>query len=154
MSPYSDKGPFIFYAVANYSDAVGQQLDRVSNAPGLEELSSRFTTEGNVNRTRFLMTAKESGINLNIDDEGKIERVGVNLDLKRVDAKIKFNLTVDIEDAVDGSVLFDNMAYRVHRVPDVTFLFPKDKGQGDGQEWDAAAIGGSAEPGQRLFLHA
>ena len=146
MLLYRNSAPFTFYAVANYSDAVGQQLDRVSNAAGLEELSSRFTTEGNVNRTRFLMTAKESGINLNIDDEGKIERVGVNLDLKRVDAKIKFNLTVDIEDAVDGSVLFDNMAYRVHRVPDVTFLFPKDKGQGDGQEWDAAAIAEAQSP--------
>lgn len=146
MLPYRNSAPFTFYAVANYSDAVGQELDRVSNAPGLEELSSRFTTEGNVNRTRFLMTAKESGINLNIDDEGKIERVGVNLDLKRVDAKIKFNLTVDIEEAVDGTVLFDNMAYRVHRVPDITFLFPKDKGQGDGQEWDAAAIAEAQSP--------
>ena len=145
MLPYRNSAPFTFYAVANYSDAVGQELDRVSNAAGLEELSSRFTTEGNVNRTRFLMTAKESGISLNIDDEGRIERVGVNLDLKRVDAKIKFNVTVDIEDAVEGTVLFDNMTYRVHRVPDVTFLFPKEKGQGAGQEWDAAAIE-EAEP--------
>ena len=145
MSPYSDRGPFIFYAVANYSDAVSQELESVNTDADLEALTSRFTTEGNVNRTRFLMTAKESGINLNIDDEGKIERVGVNLDLKRVDAKIKFNLTVDIEEAVDGTVLFDNMAYRVHRVPDVTFLFPKEKGEGDGQEWDAAAIE-EAEP--------
>ena len=145
MLLYRNSAPFTFYAVANYSDAVGQQLDRVSNAAGLEELSSRFTTEGNVNRTRFLMTAKESGISLNIDDEGRIERVGVNLDLKRVDAKIKFNVTVDIEDAVEGTVLFDNMTYRVHRVPDVTFLFPKEKGQGAGQEWDAAAIE-EAEP--------
>ena len=145
MSPYSDRGPFIFYAVANYSDAVSQELESVDTDAELEALTSRFTTEGNVNRTRFLMTAKESGINLNIDDEGKIERVGVNLDLKRVDAKIKFNLTVDIEEAVDGTVLFDNMAYRVHRVPNVTFLFPKEKGEGDGQEWDAAAIE-EAEP--------
>lgn len=145
MSPYSDSGPFIFYAVANYSDAVSQELESVNTDAALEALTSRFTTEGNVNRTRFLMTAKESGINLNIDDEGKIERVGINLDLKRVDAKIKFNLTVDIEEAVDGTVLFDNMAYRVHRVPDVTFLFPKEKGEGDGQEWDAAAIE-EAEP--------
>ena len=146
MLPYRNSAPFTFYAVANYSDAVGQELDRVSNAAGLEELSSRFTTEGNVNRTRFLMTAKESGISLNIDDEGRIERVGVNLDLKRVDAKIKFNVTVDIEDAVEGTVLFDNMTYRVHRVPDVTFLFPKEKGQGDGQEWDAAAIAEAQSP--------
>ena len=146
MSPYSDKGPFIFYAVANYSDAVSQELESVKADVDLEALTSKFTTEGNVNRTRFLMTAKESGINLNIDDEGKIERVGVNLDLKRVDAKIKFNLTVDIEEAVDGTVLFDNMAYRVHRVPDITFLFPKDKGQGDGQEWDAAAIAEAQSP--------
>lgn len=146
MSPYSDRGPFIFYAVANYSDAVSQELESVNTDADLEALTSRFTTEGNVNRTRFLMTAKESGINLNIDDEGKIERVGVNLDLKRVDAKIKFNLTVDIEEAVDGTVLFDNMAYKVHRVPDVTFLFPKEKGEGDGQEWDAAAIAEAQSP--------
>ena len=146
MSPYSDRGPFIFYAVANYSDAVSQELESVGTDADLEALTSRFTTEGNVNRTRFLMTAKESGINLNIDDEGKIERVGVNLDLKRVDAKIKFNVTVDIEDAVEGTVLFDNMTYRVHRVPDVTFLFPKEKGQGAGQEWDAAAIDEAQSP--------
>lgn len=138
MSAYSGKA-LTFYAVANYSDAVGAQLKAATTKEDIENLSVSFTTSGNVNRTRFLMVAKEEGIVLNINEEGKIERIGVNLELKRVDAKIKFNLTVAIAEAVPGTVDFEDMTYRVHRVPNVTYLFPREKGSGAQEDWDAAA---------------
>lgn len=138
MSAYSGKA-LTFYAVANYSDAVGAQLKAARTKEDIENLSVSFTTSGNVNRTRFLMVAKEEGIVLNINEEGKIERIGVNLELKRVDAKIKFNLTVAIAEAVPGTVDFEDMTYRVHRVPNVTYLFPREKGSGAQEDWDAAA---------------
>lgn len=139
MGAYSGQA-LTFYAVANYSDAVGTQLKAAATKEDIENLSISFTTSGNVNRTRFLMVAKEEGIVLNINDEGKIEKTGVNLELKRVDAKIKFNLTLAIAEAVPGTVDFEDMTYRVHRIPDVTYLFQREKGGGTSQaDWDAAA---------------
>ena len=150
-------GPFTFYAVANYSSTIGTELKKVMTATDLENLSVSFVTKGNINRTRFLMVAKEPGIELNINDKGEIERVGVNLDLKRVDAKIKFNLSVEIPEARPGSVSFDDMTYRVHQVPNASYLFPHDKGSGNTQEsWDAAAAieaeGNSDNPGYSCML--
>lgn len=139
MGQYRNSGPFTFYAVANYSDAVGIGLASAGTASDIENLTVTFTTPGNVNRLRFLMVAKEDGVALNINQYGQIERTGVNLELKRIDAKVKFNLSVEIPEALQGTTRFENMTYRVHRVPNVSYLFPKEKETGTGQEWDAAA---------------
>lgn len=139
MVQYRGSGPFTFYAVANYSDAVGSGLTGAKTVPDIEDLTVTFSTAGNVNRTRFLMVAKEDGVALNINQDGQIERIGVNLELKRIDAKVKFDLSVEIPEALQGTTRFENMTYRVHRVPNVSYLFPREKGNGSGQEWDAAA---------------
>ena len=140
MGQYSGSGPFTFYAVANYSDAVGSGLAGAKTVSDIEGLTVTFSTAGNVNRTRFLMVAKEDGVALNINQDGQIERTGVNLELKRIDAKVKFNLSVEIPEALQGTTRFENMTYRVHRVPNVSYLFPREKENDSGQEWDAAAV--------------
>lgn len=140
MGQYRGRGPFTFYAVANYSDAVGRGLADATTVSDIEDLTVTFSTAGNVNRTRFLMVAKEGGVALNINQDGQIERTGVNLELKRIDAKVKFNLSVEIPEALQGTTRFENMTYRVHRVPNVSYLFPREKENDSGQEWDAAAV--------------
>lgn len=140
MTQYRNSGPFTFYAVANYSDAVGSGLAGAKTVSDIEGLTVTFSTAGNVNRTRFLMVAKEDGVALNINQDGQIERTGVNLELKRIDAKVKFNLSVEIPEALQGTTRFENMTYRVHRVPNVSYLFPREKENDSGQEWDAAAV--------------
>lgn len=155
MGQYRSSGPFTFYAVANYSDAVGSGLAGAKTVSDIEDLTVTFSTPGNVNRTRFLMVAKEDGVALNINQDGQIERIGVNLELKRIDAKVKFNLSVKIPEALQGTTRFENMTYRVHRVPNVSYLFPKEKGTGTGQEWDAAAAeeaDGDGIPGYSCML--
>ena len=155
MTQYRNSGPFTFYAVANYSDAVGSGLAGAKTVSDIEGLTVTFSTAGNVNRTRFLMVAKEDGVALNINQDGQIERTGVNLELKRIDAKVKFNLSVEIPEALQGTTRFENMTYRVHRVPNVSYLFPKEKGTGTGQEWDAAAAeeaDGDGIPGYSCML--
>lgn len=135
-----------FYAVANYSTAQSTALDEVRTVADLQDMTVSFTTEGNVSRSRFLMEAQHPDVRLNVVEENgqlMIERVGVNLVLRRIDAKITFRLTFDIDDAVEGSLVFSDMAYRVHNVPDVAYLFERSRPAGVqvGQEntWDAAA---------------
>lgn len=135
-----------FYAVANYSTAQSTALDAVRTVADLQDMTVSFTTEGNVSRSRFLMEAQHPDVRLNVVEENgqlMIERVGVNLVLRRIDAKITFRLTFDIDDAVEGSLVFSDMAYRVHNVPDVAYLFERSRPAGVqvGQEntWDAAA---------------
>ncbi len=155
MGQYRGSGPFTFYAVANYSDAVGRGLADATTVSDIEGLTVTFSTAGNVNRTRFLMVAKEDGVALNINQDGQIERTGVNLELKRIDAKVKFYLSVEIPEALQGTTRFENMTYKVHRVPNVSYLFPKEKVNGSGQEWDAAAVeeaDGDGTPGYSCML--
>lgn len=135
-----------FYAVANYNTTVEAQLKGIMTKEELQAMTITFTTAGNVFRTNFLMIAEQSGVAFNINtdtDSGQpsIDRIGVNLQLRRLDAKITFSVSLDIEDA--ENVAFDNMIYRVHNVPNVTYLFEQDKGSGT-NTWDAAAVAQAA----------
>ena len=136
-----------FYAVANYNTALGNQLNvEELTEDQLQNLTIRFSTEGSVSRTTFTMVATNQNVRLNVvngdDGQPMIQRVGVNLTLRRLDAKITFNLVFDIEGAVDGTVAFNSMAYRVHNVPNVSYIFEKDKpaetAVGMNNTWDAA----------------
>ena len=135
-----------FYAVANYNTTVEAQLKDIKTEDELQAMTITFTTAGNVFRTNFLMIAEQSGVAFNINtDSGQpsIDRIGVNLQLRRLDAKITFSVSLDIEDA--ENVAFDNMIYRVHNVPNVTYLFEQDKDKGSGTNtWDAAAVAQAA----------
>lgn len=134
-----DNNNMTFYAVANYNTTVEAQLEAIKNEDQLRAMTITFTTAGNVFRTNFLMIARQTGIAFNVnDDNGQptIDRIGVNLQLRRIDAKITFNVSVEIEDATN--LAFENMIYRIHNVPNVTYLFEQQKGSAGNNTWDAA----------------
>lgn len=133
-------GQFTFYAVANYNETVGKQLEDVKEESQLQDMTVKFVTNGNVFRSNFLMVATEKNVSFSaVDDNGgvTVERIGVTLRLRRVDAKVSFRVTVDIPGA--RNVAFEDMIYRVHNVPNVTYLIEKQKGEGTGASaWDAS----------------
>lgn len=135
------KGQFTFYAVANYNKTVEEQLKEVKEESQLQNMTVKFVTNGNVFRSNFLMVATEKNVRFSAvdnDNEGvTVERIGVTLRLRRVDAKVSFRVTVDIPGA--RNVAFEDMIYRVHNVPNVTYLIERQKGEGtDASAWDAS----------------
>lgn len=134
------QGQFTFYAVANYNDTVEEQLKNLSEESELQGMTVTFATRGNVFRTNFLMVATEKNVSFNAEDDGNngvtVERIGVTLRLRRVDAKVSFRVAVDIPGA--RNVAFEDMIYRVHNVPNVTYLIERQKGVGN-NDWDASA---------------
>lgn len=135
FSSYTQLGnkSLTFCAVANYNPD-NLKFDDITLS-GLENMTVSIA-KGDVSRSAFTMVAKEDNVRLNVVND-EVERVGVNLNLRRLDAKLSFNLTVDIKEAIGGTVAFENMRYRVHNVPYIAYLFEKDKGSGP--DWDAAA---------------
>lgn len=135
------QGQFTFYAVANYNETVGKQLEEVKEESQLQNMTVKFVTNGNVFRSNFLMVATEKNVRFSAVDNDNggvtVERIGVTLRLRRVDAKVSFRVTVDIPGA--RNVAFEDMIYRVHNVPNVTYLIERQKGVGDA--WDASAAG-------------
>ena len=125
-----------FCAVANYNPD-NLNFDNIT----LSELENMTVSraKGDVSRSAFTMVAREDNVRLKVVN-GEVERGGVNLNLRRLDAKLSFNLTVDIKEAIGGTVAFENMRYRVHNVPYIAYLFEKDKGSGPDNDWDAAAV--------------
>ena len=138
-------GQFTFYAVANYNTTVESQLNSSSITESeLQNMTVRFASSGNVFRTNFLMVATEENVSFNAEDDGNdgvtVERIGVTLRLRRVDAKVSFRVAVDIPGA--RNVAFEDMIYRVHNVPNVTYLIERQKGEGtDASVWDASVAG-------------
>lgn len=137
------EGELTFFAVANYSTTVDQALDDLADdgtdaEPNLRNLKVSITS-GSVDRNYFAMVAEKTGIQLNPTEEsGKVvvERVGTNLQLRRLDAKISFNISIDIQGA--SNVSFINPTYKVHRIPSVSYLIERSKTDDKNNTWDAA----------------
>lgn len=139
-------GELTFYAVANYNTTIESQLkaENLTEAQ-LLDMQVSFATQGNVFRTNFLMIASQDGVTLNATDSYNgvtVDRIGVNLQLRRIDAKISFHVSVNIPGA--SNVAFNDMIYRVHNVPNVTYLFEQPKGSSGNNTWDAAAVAQAA----------
>lgn len=137
------RGQFTFYAVANYNATVEEQLKTLTEESALQDMRVAFASSGNVFRTNFLMVATEKNVSFNAEDDGNggvtVERIGVTLRLRRVDAKVSFRVAVDIPGA--RNVAFEDMIYRVHNVPNVTYLIERQKGTGDdASSWDASVV--------------
>lgn len=120
-------GNLTFCAVANMDEDLYDRLKALNDDSDINNLKNIIieTTSGNVSRTNFLMTSVVEKVSLDLDNNGTVASVGVNLPLKRVDSKITFNLTVDIANVV-GEVKFTEMQYRVHLVPCKSYLFGQD----------------------------
>ena len=124
-----------FFAVANYSTELEHKLDAVNNISELRDVYL-VDVDGNVSRQMFTMVAWETGVNINVSG-GSVERVGVNLDMRRVDAKITFKVEFNIDGAIDGSVKFSNPIFKVHNIPDASYLV--ERSREDYQTWDFAS---------------
>lgn len=136
------EGNLTFYAIANYSQSVGDNLKAIKNKTELEDFTVDIT-HGSVERNYLFMVAAEEGVNLSpsTDNYGNItvERIGTNLRLRRLDARITFNIDIDIDGATD--INFTNAIYRVHQIPNTSYLIEKSKtnnNTGTENTWDAA----------------
>lgn len=131
-----------FVALANLSTTELNGLESNTNLT-YSELSDRMytlTTEGAIDRTWFRMCALEE--NRDVDESMVSGSLGLVLTLKRLDAKVRFNVSVDIEGANDDLV-FENLTYKVHNVPTRSYYIPRQRPAGaTGQTpntWDAGA---------------
>ena len=139
-----------FYAVANFDGVTKDRLDGLqiaSDRSVLLDMDVELGTDGSIDRQQFVMTAVAEAVNLAPAEDGTVSNVGVNLQLKRIDAKISFNLRLSVDEAVDGAASISQMQYRVHQVPDWSWLFPRDKGASSPNTWDASAFHEDQEPG-------
>lgn len=135
-------GNLTFYGIANYSTAVDQDLDNLADdGPAAETTLRNMTIDiapGSVERNYFFMVAELGDVHLNPTVNGNsisVERIGANLELRRLDAKVTFNVEVKIDGA--SNVSFENPTYKVHRIPNTSYLIERAKGSG-ANNWDAA----------------
>ena len=110
------------YAIANYDNSdfeISRSLNNIKTEDELEDLQIWIRNDRILlNRISFIMAGEEKGVT--ITPEGKVSTIGgeaVDIELKRLDAKITFNVKADIEDAVDGSVEFIPKSYLVYNMP-------------------------------------
>lgn len=135
-------GNLTFYGIANYSTAVDQDLDNLADDGPAAETNLRNMTidiaPGSVERNYFFMVAELGDVHLNPTVNGNsisVERIGANLELRRLDAKVTFNIDVRIDGA--DNVSFENPTYKVHRIPNKSYLIERAKSSGV-NNWDAA----------------
>lgn len=133
-------GNLTFYGIANYSTDVDQDLDNLADdGPAAETTLRNMTIDiapGSVERNYFFMVAELGDVHLNPTVNGNsisVERIGANLELRRLDAKVTFNVEVKIDGA--SNVSFENPTYKVHRIPNTSYLIERAKGSNN---WDAA----------------
>ena len=136
-------GNLTFYAIANYSSNVSSGLDNITDIAGLQNFVVDIPTSGSVERNYFFMTAEESGVQLDAYEENgqvMVNQMLTTLRLRRLDAKITFNISVDIEHVEGTDVTFSNPTYKVHNIPNMSYLLERAKSNSsDSNTWDAAA---------------
>lgn len=112
-----------FMAFANINSTLRSELENVDRYVDIQNLIYTMTVAGNIERNFFLMTASHDNIDVDNDPDTPL---GINLVLKRVDAKVTFRVTMNIRDAVEGPEL-TNLRFRVHNVPSSSYLIGRDK---------------------------
>lgn len=126
-----------FLAFANINSTVRSDLENVSTYSGIEEMVYTMTVSGNIERNFFLMTASEEDVDVDDDPDTPL---GINLVLKRIDAKVTFSVDINIDEATEGPV-FSNLYFKVHNVPNSSYLIsrsrPANAAAGTENTWDA-----------------
>lgn len=134
-------GNLTFYAIANYSSDVSSGLDNIKNVTELQNFVVDIPASGSVERTYFFMTAEENGVHLDAYEENgqvMVNQMLTTLRLRRLDAKITFNISVDIEHVAGTDVTFSNPTYKVHNIPNMSYLLERSKSNSSDNTWDAA----------------
>lgn len=141
---HSGKGKKI-YAIANADASAGDmstsRLEEVKNEDELRDLQVTLNNPLNIDRLAFLMAGTivdDAGNNVqvvDIDENGNIyasgsaELLDKNLLLRRVDARVTFNIKVDITkdaEAQAGSIknaIFIPRSYEVHNLPSSSHIY-------------------------------
>lgn len=130
LDMYSGTGQQIF-AVANPNSGVGtlsyEQLEAVTNLDDFKALSSQLRTgnELSVERMAFLMCGQLEDIA--VDTDGNLVGAASNtINLKRVDARITFNVEVDGREEGYTNMTFTPKYYQVENIPQGTYLVPRE----------------------------
>jgi len=110
------------YAIANYDNndyEISKSLDDIKTEEELEELQIKIRNDRILlNRISFIMAGVEQGVT--ITPNGTISTIDgkpVDIELKRLDAKITFNVKADIEGAIEGTLEFIPKSYLVYNMP-------------------------------------
>lgn len=139
LDMYSGTGQQIF-AVANPNSGVGtlsyEQLDAVTNLDDFKALHSQLRTDKgetvslSVERMAFLMCGQlkntEGGTDIAVDAQGNLVGAADKIYLKRVDARITFNVGVDGSEKGYTNMTFTPKYYRVENIPQGTYLVPRE----------------------------
>lgn len=130
LDMYSGTGQQIF-AVANPNSGVGtlsyEQLEAVTNLDDFKALHSQLRTgnELSVERMAFLMCGQLEDIA--VDAKGNlVNAASSTIYLKRVDARITFNVGVDGSEKGYTNMTFTPKYYRVENIPQGTYLVPRE----------------------------
>lgn len=134
LDMYSGTGQQIF-AVANPNSGVGtlsyEQLDAVTNLDDFKALHSQLRTDKgetvslSVERMAFLMCGQLKDIA--VDTKGNlVNAASSTIYLKRVDARITFNVGVDGSEEGYTNMTFTPKYYRVENIPQGTYLVPRE----------------------------
>lgn len=134
LDMYSGTGQQIF-AVANPNSGVGtlsyEQLEAVTNLDDFKALHSQLRTDKGetvslrVERMAFLMCGQLEDIA--VDAKGNlVNAASSTIYLKRVDARITFNVGVDGREEGYTNMTFTPKYYRVENIPQGTYLVPRE----------------------------
>lgn len=126
-------------------------MDKIARFDDLKNLS--FPAMASISRSNyFLMSGIQKGVTISPDNND-----GIDISLKRIDAKVTVNITTDPADAGWTDFSFQPMTWKVHKVPLQSRLFsyedlygltsgirPQDQiGYDSPFDWDAPVIGGN-----------
>ena len=114
------------YAIANYNSSdfnlTKRQLDAIDTETELLDLS--VATRGGrilLNHLSFVMEGVEENVTVSVSNgQGQITSSDggeVDIELKRLNAKITFDVTADIDEAINGTLKFVPKSYMVMNVP-------------------------------------
>ena len=114
------------YAIANYNSSdfnlTKRQLDAIETEAELLDLS--IATRGSrilLNHLSFVMEGVEENVTVSVSNgQGQITSSDggeVDIELKRLNAKITFDVTANVTEAIDGTLKFVPKSYMVMNVP-------------------------------------
>lgn len=115
------------YAIANYNngdfDLSKEKLDEIDTEAELLELSIATRNQQLLlNHLSFVMEGEEENVTISINNNGQgvitsSDGGNVDIELKRLNAKITFDVTADVDGVIEGTLKFVPKSYMVMQVP-------------------------------------
>lgn len=141
---YSGQGQTI-YAVANVNSiytnlSSDDLLGFTGNETEFLELTCSLTAASStqVDRGIFVMSGQLDNVAIS-ENSTILQPTDATIPLTRLEARITFKIKVDKTD--HDNLRFTPSHYRVHRIPQGSYLFPKAQGNGENDSWDYTTAG-------------